>query len=615
MMTSKDLTESRKKIGDETPAPPGFVSLTSFTLKRTKRDREPEQNEAYSKTTDIENLQKSVKHRPWILGDQLTNLEKPNTQHLNMNISVENTLPKGVIRGCPSCSNCQKVIACWRPEEGCRPSVKSTSVLHPTEEEFKDIYKYIEKIRPKAEENGICRILPPESWKPPFLLKGNKFDTTRFGTHVQEINALKDLHSKRKLNEIIELKDGSDGFEFESGPEFTLPAFKRYAEQFKQNYFKKQDMFTGVGTPAWENVEGEYWRIIQNPTEEIQVLSGHNLETKVLGSGFPLPSLDDHNDDQSKYRKSGWNLNNTPNMPGSLLPFDCDNSTPSTSLMDVGMCFSSLCWKVEEHHLYLLSYMHLGSSRIWYGVPSKYRLKCEALLKKTFPELSRHRELFHKLVTQLSPSILKSEGIPVYRCVQHPKQFILIFPGAYYWGFDTGFSVSEKANFAPLDWLPHGQLTVETYSEMHRKTSISYDKILLGGAREAAKSSWDSRKRGWNNACGKDGWFTRALKSRVRRESFKREFLCNGARSRKMEEDFGCSLKRECFLCFSDLYLSAAGCSCSPDKYSCLEHSKQICTCPWSSRFFLYRSSIDELNLLIDTLSGKVNPKSTTFTT
>ena len=81
MMTSKDLTESRKNKGDETPAPPGL--LTSFTLKRTKRDRDPEQNEAYSKTTDIEKLKKSLIQRPWILNDQLTKLEKPNTQHLN----------------------------------------------------------------------------------------------------------------------------------------------------------------------------------------------------------------------------------------------------------------------------------------------------------------------------------------------------------------------------------------------------------------------------------------------------------------------------------------------------------------------------------------------------
>ncbi|GKE86787.1 hypothetical protein Tco_1560529, partial [Tanacetum coccineum] len=120
-------------------------------------------------------------------------------------------------------------------------------------------------------------------------------------------------------------------------------------------------------------------------TEEIQVLSGHNLEAKVLGSGFPLPTPDDHNDNQSKYRKSGWNLNNTPKMPGSLLAFDCDNSTLLTPRMDVGMWHFQLIY----------------SSRIWYGVPSKYHQKCEALLKKTFPELSGHRELFHKLVSTI----------------------------------------------------------------------------------------------------------------------------------------------------------------------------------------------------------------------
>lgn len=61
--------------------------------------------------------------------------------------------------------------------------------------------------------------------------------------------------------------------------------------------------------------------------------------------------------------------------------------------------FAVVFQKVEEHHLYSLYYLHFGATRILYGVPGKYRLKCEALLKKTFPELSRHRELFHKLVS------------------------------------------------------------------------------------------------------------------------------------------------------------------------------------------------------------------------
>lgn len=629
---------SRRRIEDDIPAPPGFVSLTTFALKRTKRDDEacnlagigsdidPEPTKAFPDTPDVDKLQKSVKQRPWILDDQLINLENPDRKHLNTNISVENVpLPKGVVRGCSSCNNCQKVIARWRQEDACRPSVKYTPVFHPTEEEFKDTLQYIAKIRPKAEEYGICRIIPPDSWKPPSLIKGNKFESSKFGTHVQQIDALKDLHSKRGLKKIMEqteekkripvkkLEYASDAFKFERGPEFTLPAFKLYAEHFKRNYFQKKDIFTDFRTPLWENVEGEYWRIVQNPTEEIQVLSGHNLEADVLGSGFPLPSP--NNDDQTECTKSGWNLHNTPKLPGSLLTLDYDNPSFLIPRMDVGMCFSSLSWKVEEHHLYSLSYMHLGASRIWYGVPGKYHQKCEALLKKTFPQLSGHPELFHKLVVQLSPSTLKAEGIPVYRCVQHPKQFVLVFPGAYYSGFDTGFNISEKVNLAPLDWLPHGQLTVQIYSELHRKTSISYDKLLLEGAKHAAKSSWDFQMRGWNNACGKDGWLTRALKSRLRLETIKRELLCNASQSRKMVEDFGCSVKRECFVCFYDLYLSAAGCPCSPEKYSCLEHSKQICTCPWSSRFFLYRDDIGELNLLIDTLVGKVTPKATTLIT
>ncbi|KAF5810523.1 putative transcription factor & chromatin remodeling JUMONJI family [Helianthus annuus] len=609
MMTTKDIG-SRMKTEDERPTPPGFRSLTSFTLKKTKPNNESSNLAGIQSDVDVEKLQKSVKRRPWILNDQPIDLEEPNNKHLKtVNISIENNLPKGVIRGGSACSNSPKVMPGWLPEESCRQVIDYSPFFYPTEEEFKDIYQYIAKIRPKAEEHGICRIKPPESWKPPpLIIQGNKFESCRFGTRVQQIDELKDLHSKRKLNAIIQrenLMDSDHGFEFECGPEFTLRSFKTHAEQFKRSYFKKQDIFTQP-VKQWEKVEGEYWRIVQNPTHQIQVLSGHNLEAKVLGSGFPLPSLDDN---QTEYMKSQWNLNNTPNLPGSLLAFDRDNSALLTPRLDVGMCFSSICWNVEEHHLYSLSYLHSGASRIMYGVPAKYRQKCEALLKKNFPELSGHRELFHKLVTQLSPSTLKSEGIPVYRCVQHAKQFVLIFPGAYYSGFDTDFSISEKVNLATLDWLPHGQLTVEKYSELHRKTSLSYDRMLIEAVRQAAKSPWDFRMRGWNNACGKDGWLTRALKSRVRQESIKREFLCDASQSRKMEEGFGCSVKRECGVCFYDLYLSAAGCACSPDKYSCLEHSKQICTCPWSSRFFLFRYEISELNLLIDTLEGKVNPK------
>jgi histone demethylase JARID1 len=86
---------------------------------------------------------------------------------------------------------------------------------------------------------------------------------------------------------------------------------------------------------------------------------------------------------------------------------------------------------------------------------------------------------------------LKDAGIPVYRCVQYPREFVLVLPGAYHSGFDCGFNCSEVASFAPLEWLPHGQNVVELYCEQKRKTLISYDKLLLGTAREAVRARWE----------------------------------------------------------------------------------------------------------------------------
>lgn len=75
----------------------------------------------------------------------------------------------------------------------------------------------------------------------------------------------------------------------------------------------------------------------------------------------------------------------------------------------------------------------------------------------------------------------------------------------------------------------------------------------------------------------------------------------------KMDSDFDVDKERECSFCFYDLHLSAAGCKCSPDKYSCLRHSSSFCSCEMDKKIILVRYTMDELNKLVEALEGEAD--------
>ncbi|GAB2298361.1 hypothetical protein Dimus_032427 [Dionaea muscipula] len=562
-------------------------------------------------------------------------------------------LPKGVIRGCPECSDCQKVIARWTPEQACKIFLKEAPSFHPDEEEFMDTLKYIESISKQVERYGLCRIVPPPSWNPPSLMDSVMWHSSTFISHIQRVHELQ-CCSKRKScpsdnftrkkkksslkpdsdNEIENVYTGNlaaarcnevKDSESKSAPQFNLQSFKKYADYFKKNYFSIKSSSSGSDISgssmqqerkelSEEDIEGEYWRIVENPTEEIEVLCGSNLDARSFGSGFPVPSKTEASA-STEHPESSWNLNNTSRLPGSFLAFErTDTSSILSPQLHVGMCFSSLPWKVEENHLYALYYLHLGDPRIWYGIPGSYSYKFEAVVKKYFPDMpGQHSQLLHKLVLQLSPTTLTSEGIPVYRCIQQSREFLLFLPRVYYSGFDCGFNCSESAVFAPLDWLPHGQNVLEIYREQRRKTLLSHDKILLRAANEAVETQWEILLKGkkatrvsrWKDGCGKDGILAKALKLRIKSEARQREYLSVSSQSRKMDENFDATGKKECVTCYCDLYLSVATCACNPNRYSCLRHAKHLCPCAWSEKIFLFRYEIGELDVLAEAIEGR----------
>lgn len=94
-------------------------------------------------------------------------------------------------------------------------------------------------------------------------------------------------------------------------------------------------------------------------------------------------------------------------------------------------------------------------------------------------------------VTQFSPSVLKKEGVSVFRCVQNEGEFVLTFPRAYHSGFNCGFNCAEAVNLAPIDWFPHGQVAMELYRQQRRMTTLSHDKLLISAANEAVTALWN----------------------------------------------------------------------------------------------------------------------------
>uniref|UniRef100_A0A2P2KJE7 Putative lysine-specific demethylase JMJ16 n=1 Tax=Rhizophora mucronata TaxID=61149 RepID=A0A2P2KJE7_RHIMU len=663
-----------KEENDDVPSvPPGFESFAAFALKRVPDVQKQEvQNtiscspaasasESQSVHMDVDcdscdavKSLRSIRRRCFTNYGQFEDSSEDESDpgKLDQNHTLSSQLPKGVIRGCPQCSNCQKVTARWHLECACRPNLEDVPVFHPTEEEFEDTLKYMASIRLKAEQYGICRIIPPPSWKPPCPLKEqNRWEGSRFATRVQRVDKLQNRDSMQKMSKMhhntkkkrkrcmrVAADSGStsgstgDGvcaetFGFEPGPEFTLKMFEKYADDFKAQYFSKNDCISNKGTnvttlqddwePTVENIEGEYWRIVEKATEEIEVLYGADLDTGAFGSGFPKKSDPIGSTTDEKYTKSGWNLNNFPRLPGSVLAYESDDiSGVLVPWLYIGMCFSSFCWHVEDHHLYSLNYLHWGAPKLWYGVPGKDAVKLEETMRKHLPDLFEEQpDLLHKLVTQLSPSLLKSEGVPIYRCVQNAGEFVLTFPRAYHSGFNCGFNCAEAVNVAPVDWLPHGQIAIELYRDQGRRTSISHDKLLLGAAREAVRAHWEinllkkntSDNLRWKDVCGEDGILAKALKTRVEMERVRREFLCKSSQALKMQSNFDATSERECSICLFDLHLSAAGCHCSPDKYACLNHAKHLCSCAGNTKFFLFRYNVSELNILVEALEGKLS--------
>ncbi|XP_027360817.1 lysine-specific demethylase JMJ706-like isoform X2 [Abrus precatorius] len=335
--------------------------------------------------------------------------------------------------------------------------VPECPVYSPTKEEFEDPLIYLQKIAPEASKYGICKIISPLSASVPagVVLMKEKAGF-KFTTRVQPLR-LAEWDTEDKVTF------------FMSGRNYTFRDFEKMANKvFARRY-------CSAGCLPATYLEKEFWHEIGcGKMETVE------YACDVDGSAFSTSRTD-------QLGNSKWNLKKLSRLPKSILRL-LETSIPGVTepMLYIGMLFSMFAWHVEDHYLYSINYHHCGASKSWYGIPGHAALEFERVVREhvyTNDILSSDGEdgAFDVLLgktTLFPPNILLEHGVPVYKAVQKPGEFIITFPRAYHAGFSHGFNCGEAVNFAIGDWFPLGAIASRRYALLNRVPLLPHEELL-----------------------------------------------------------------------------------------------------------------------------------------
>ncbi|KAJ1260901.1 hypothetical protein BS78_10G267700 [Paspalum vaginatum] len=371
-----------------------------------------------------------------------------------------------------------------------------------------------------------------------------------------------------------------------------LDTFRRFDERVRKRWF-------GQRHPGRLQVEKQFWEIVEGKAGELEVMYGSDLDTSIYGSGFPrlgdpVPSSVDL-EMWHKYCSSPWNLNNFPNLPGSVLRTVRDKiAGVMVPWLYIGMLFSSFCWHVEDHCFYSINYLHWGEPKCWYGVPGSEANAFEEVMRQALPDLfDAQPDLLFHLVTMLNPSILRANGVPVYSVTQEPGNFVITFPRSFHGGFNLGLNCAEAVNFAPADWLPHGGIGADLYRLYRKAPVLSHEELLYVVAKNGVDTESLPHLKGEIERL-----FIK--ERRLREELWVNGIIKSSSMLPRSNPNFiGSEEDPTCIICRQYLYLSAVSCNCRLSSYVCLEHWKHLCECSPKKHCLLYRHTLAELGDLV----------------
>ncbi|KAH7286626.1 hypothetical protein KP509_32G015600 [Ceratopteris richardii] len=440
-------------------------------------------------------------------------------------------------------------------------------VYYPTKQEFsEDPLCYIQKIAAEASKYGMCKIVSPVSASVPAgMVLCKEQSGFRFITRVQPMRMS------------TWQKDDKIAFPIK-GRHYTLTEYEKVANRV----FSRKFSTAGSLPPAF--IETEFWKeLVSGKTRTVE------YATDVDGSAFSSSKTD-------PLGQSKWNLKGIAKLPESTLRL-LEESIPGVTepMLYIGMLFSMFAWHIEDHFLYSINYHHLGAPKSWYGVPGSAALHFESVVrdnvysKELLDETGGGAELDLLLekTTMFPPKLLIDHGVPVYRAVQYPGEFIITFPRAYHAGFSHGFNCGEAVNFAMADWFPFGAEACLRYESLGRFPLLPHEELLCREAMVIKNGMGHARcknAKSKQEACVEMAFVT--LMESL--QQMKRTFDRQGAKTTMSNHiDVFCSLcKHKCYVAYTH-------CKCFSEPI-CFNHGDLFnnCSCDGNRKVVLRKDFV-----------------------
>uniref|UniRef100_A0A915PM19 [histone H3]-trimethyl-L-lysine(4) demethylase n=1 Tax=Setaria digitata TaxID=48799 RepID=A0A915PM19_9BILA len=399
---------------------------------------------------------------------------------------------------------------------------------------------------------------------------------------------------------LASVKEIAESYAFhDAHTSYNLLTFAKYANDWKQNHFRRDPLASYYNKVSCEEVEQEFWKDVIDLENTVVVKYGADLVVTKVGSGFPMDGYDFGGKMDPKerdyYAKHPWNLNNLPILKDSVLSYmETGISGMMVPWVYVGMCLSAFCWHTEDHWTYSVNYLHWGERKIWYGVSGDEGEKFDKVMMDLVPYLfERQPDVLHHMTTTMNPKILINKGIHVYTVHQEPGEFVITFPRSYHAGYNEGLNFAEAVNFAPADWLRKGRLCILEYARVHRNCVFSHEELMVKMAKCATKLSVNV------GVAVHEELYEIIVREKRLREIITNKGVTVSARVEyeHIPDDF-----RACAVCKTTLFMSSL--TCKHKRLVCLEHVDRIClTCQTEDLTFNYRYTAQELYYMCNMLS------------